>query len=84
MKALNPDNIHPPFARYSHGISAQANTLVATSGQLGIQADGTVPEGASGQADVCFQNIDAILAEAREACLELRVLGSYPRAQRIV
>ena len=64
MKALNPDNIHPPFARYSHGISAQANTLVATSGQLGIQADGSVPEGASEQADVCFQNIDAILAEA--------------------
>ena len=64
MKALNPDSIHPPFARYSHGIAAQTNSLVATSGQLGIRADGTVPVTAREQADVCFENVDAILSAA--------------------
>jgi len=43
----------PPGARW-----------VRTSGQVGLRADGTVPEGAEAQAGVCFGNIEAILAEA--------------------
>jgi enamine deaminase RidA (YjgF/YER057c/UK114 family) len=38
--------------------------IVRTSGQLGLNADGTIPLSAQGQADVCFSNIAAILAEA--------------------
>ncbi len=38
--------------------------LLATSGQLGLAADGTVPEGAQAQAEICFANLDALLAEA--------------------
>ncbi|GAA6165874.1 RidA family protein [Pelagimonas sp. KU-00592-HH] len=64
MKALNPDSIAPPFAAYSHGIDVTARRLVATSGQLGLAADGSIPEGAEAQADICLANIDAILAEA--------------------
>ncbi|MEO1314201.1 MAG: RidA family protein [Pseudomonadota bacterium] len=60
-----PAQIHPPFARYSHGIEVPAgHRLVVLSGQLGITADAEVPEGAGAQADLCFANIDAILAEA--------------------
>ncbi|WP_118135547.1 RidA family protein [Oceanicella sp. SM1341] len=65
MKALTPPSIRPPFARYSHGIEVPPGRgLIATSGQLGIAADGTVPEGAEAQAALCFGNIEAILAEA--------------------
>lgn len=64
MRPLNPDSIAPPFAAYSHGVEAEVKRLVLTSGQLGLAADGTVPDGAEAQAEVCFANIDAILAEA--------------------
>jgi enamine deaminase RidA (YjgF/YER057c/UK114 family) len=63
--ALAPASIAPPFARYSHGIAVDAaGRLAATSGQLGVAADGTVPEGAEAQARICFANALAILAEA--------------------
>lgn len=65
MKALNPDRIAPPFAAYSHGVEVPAgHRLIVTSGQLGLAADGTVPEGAEAQAQVCFDNVQAILAQA--------------------
>lgn len=65
MRELSPDSIAPPFARYAHGIEVPAGArLVFTSGQLGLDADGTVPEDVGAQAAICFGNIDAILAEA--------------------
>ncbi|WP_299355878.1 RidA family protein [uncultured Shimia sp.] len=64
MKALNPKRIAPPFAAYSHGVEVTVQRLILTSGQLGLAADGTIPEGARAQAEICFANIDAILAEA--------------------
>lgn len=63
MKALEPKEIAPPFARYAHGVSVpEGYRLIFTSGQLGLAADGTVPEDEGAQADICFGNIDAILA----------------------
>ena len=65
MKALTPASIRAPFARYSHGVEVPAGSrLVFCSGQLGIAADETIPEDARAQADLCFANIAAILAEA--------------------
>jgi enamine deaminase RidA (YjgF/YER057c/UK114 family) len=65
MRSLAPAEIAPPFARYSHGVEVPAgHRLVATSGQLGLAADGRVPEGAEAQAAICFANITRILAEA--------------------
>ena len=62
---LNPVDIHPPFAPYSHGTVVPAGQkLVFCSGQLGIAADGTVPADCAGQARICFDSIAAILAEA--------------------
>ena len=63
MRALEPDDIAPPFARYSHGLFVSpGHGLIFTSGQLGLAADGTIPEAVGDQADICFSNIDAILA----------------------
>ena len=65
MKALSPNGIAPPFARYSHGIELpQGARLVRTSGQLGLSADGDIPQGAEAQARICFENIRLILEQA--------------------
>lgn len=65
MRMLAPDTIAAPFARYAHGVEVPAgHRLVATSGQLAVAVDGSVPEGAEAQARLCFANCAAILAEA--------------------
>jgi 2-iminobutanoate/2-iminopropanoate deaminase len=65
FRPLNPAGIRPPFARYSHGVEVPAgHRLILCSGQLGIAPDEAVPEDAGAQADLCFKNIAAILAEA--------------------
>lgn len=64
MKSLNPAAIAPPFARYSHGVELPPNArILRSSGQLGLTSDGSVPESSHGQAEVCFNNIRAILKE---------------------
>lgn len=62
-RELRPDTIAPPFARYAHGVSVpEGHDLIFTSGQLGLAADGTVPDDAEAQADLVFGNLTAILA----------------------
>lgn len=64
-KPLAPSTIRPPFARYSHGVEVPpGQRLVLCSGQLGIAADERIPEDAGAQAELCFENIAAILGEA--------------------
>ncbi|MEM1361174.1 MAG: RidA family protein [Pseudomonadota bacterium] len=64
-RELQPNEIAPPFARYAHGVEVPAgHRLVATSGQLGLASDGTVPDGSEAQAQICFANITAILKDA--------------------
>jgi enamine deaminase RidA (YjgF/YER057c/UK114 family) len=78
MKPLNPATIAPPFARYSHGMEVPAGRrLVFCSGQLGIAADGAVPEDARAQADLCFANIAAILAEAGMTLADIVRVNAY-------
>ena len=65
LKPLAPASIRPPFARYSHGIEVPAGKrLVLCSGQLGAGPDDSVPEDVGAQAELCFANVAAILAEA--------------------
>ncbi len=77
MTPLTPKTIAPPFAAYSHGVVATLQRIVATSGQLGLAADGSVPEGAEAQAEICFSNIDAILAEAGLSRATILRLNAY-------
>ena len=78
MKPLNPASIAPPFARYSHGMEVPAgHRLAYCSGQLGIASDGTVPEDVRAQADLCFANIAAILAEAGMTLADIVRVNAY-------
>lgn len=62
---LSPTTIHPPFSAYSNGVEVPAGQkLVLCSGQLGISKGGSVPATTAEQAELCFDNIAAILAES--------------------
>ena len=78
MKALNPTDMPPPFARYAHGVEIPGGwRQVKTSGQLGIRMDGTIPESAYEQAVICFQNIERILASANMGAGDVAHVSAY-------
>jgi 2-iminobutanoate/2-iminopropanoate deaminase len=65
MRRLTPQTIHPPFAKYAHGVEIPAGSrVVFCSGQLGIEKNGAIPEDVEAQARLCFEAIAAILGEA--------------------
>lgn len=77
ITALNPPDIHPPFAPYSHGIVVPpGQRLVFCSGQLGI-ADKTIPPDCAGQTKLCFDNIAAILREAGVGLGDIIRINAY-------
>lgn len=78
MRRLKPTKIAPPFARYAHGVEIPPEArIVMTSGQLALTPDGHIPEGAEAQADLCFANCAAILAEAGMTPLDVIRINAY-------
>ena len=78
MKALSSDKIYPPFGRYSSGIEIPAGwRVVKSSGQLGIAADGTIPEDVYSQARICFDNIAQVLAQASMSAANVAHISAY-------
>jgi 2-iminobutanoate/2-iminopropanoate deaminase len=81
-RPLNPPTIRPPFARYSHGIEVSAEArLVVCSGQLGIGPDDRVPGTVEAQAELCFDNIAAILGEAGLTLADIVRINAYVTAR---
>jgi enamine deaminase RidA (YjgF/YER057c/UK114 family) len=77
-RALNPTGIRAPFGRYSHGIAVPAGArLVFCSGQLGLKEGDMLPPTVEGQAEVCFTNIQAILAEDGMNLADIVRLNAY-------
>jgi 2-iminobutanoate/2-iminopropanoate deaminase len=78
LTRITPAAIHPPAANYSHatGVPPDARWLYL-SGQVGIAPDGTIPDDAAAQAELCFANIEAILREAGMAPADLVRLTTY-------
>lgn len=75
MTPLLPATIAPPFGNYAHGIAV--GPLIVTSGQLGLAADGTIPDGVTAQAEICFASIRAILASAGADFSHIVRLNAY-------
>ena len=64
MRPLMPKTIAAPLARYAHGVLLPVGArIIRTSGQLGLAADGTVPDSVAEQAAICFSTLRTILAE---------------------
>ncbi len=79
---LTPTSIHPPFASYSHGVVVPAGQkLIFCSGQLGIAPNGRVPATCAEQAQLCFDNIAAILAEAGLGLADIVRINAYVTAR---
>jgi enamine deaminase RidA (YjgF/YER057c/UK114 family) len=65
LKHYKPDNVAPPFSRYSHAVEAPAAARwLHVSGQIGVKPDGTIAEGAEAQLEQAWRNIFAILEAA--------------------
>jgi enamine deaminase RidA (YjgF/YER057c/UK114 family) len=62
------DMVAAPFGPYGH----------AVSGEVGVLPDGTVPKGVEAQAEACWRNIIAILADAGMGVGELVKITTYP------
>ena len=82
LKPILPTTIRAPFARYSHAVEVPSGSrLVFCSGQLGIDPDETIPATVEGQAERCFENIKAILAEAGLSMADIIRINAYVTAR---
>lgn len=78
LTRITPAAIHPPAANYSHATGVPANARwLYLSGQVGIAPDGMIPDDVAAQAEICFQNILAILAQAAMAPADLVRITTY-------
>jgi len=54
----NPQSIHPPVGPYSHQVDVpQDARWLVLSGQVGMRADGSIPDTAVEQFDVAMENV---------------------------
>ena len=61
----NPATIHAPLAAYSHQIEVSGQErLLIVSGQVGMRADGSLPDDPLEQLGVAFDNVERNLEEA--------------------
>jgi enamine deaminase RidA (YjgF/YER057c/UK114 family) len=64
-KHHTPAKVAAPFSRYSHGVETQnAERWLMISGQVGVDPDGRLVEGATAQMEQAWRNIFAVLASA--------------------
>ncbi len=80
-QVFNPPSVRRPFGNYNHGLLVPPGaSLLVTSGQLGIAPDDTIPDDVTAQAELCFQSISAILAEAGMSFADvIRISGFVTR-----
>ena len=65
------------FDLFQYSPSVRAGGLVFIAGQVGIRADGTVPDGAEEQIELAFERLGAILAQQGLGFGDLVELVSY-------
>lgn len=77
-RAITPRSIHAPFGSYNHGVLiAGPPAMLHMSGQVGMTAEGQVPETVAGQTEIVFANIQALLDEAGLARRHIVKLTTY-------
>ncbi len=73
-----PNTVAAPFGPYSHAVEVpEGSRLLYIAGEVGVRPDGTVPEGIDAQAEACWRNIIAILADAGMAIGDLVKITTY-------
>jgi len=73
-----PNTVAKRFGPYSHAVEVpEGSRLLYISGVVGVLPDGTVPQGIEAQAEACWRNIIAILADARMGVGDLVKITTY-------
>src|SRR5436853_6546266 len=73
-----PASVAAPFGPYSHAVEVpEGSRLLYISGEVGVLPDGTVPETIEAQAEACWRNITAILADAGMGIGDLVKITTY-------
>ena len=73
-----PTSVAAPFGPYSHAVEVpEGSRLLYISGEVGVLPDGTVPETIEAQAEACWRNIIAILADAGMGVEDLVKITTY-------
>jgi 2-iminobutanoate/2-iminopropanoate deaminase len=76
--ARNPDTIHAPIGRYVHQIEVtEPSSILFISGQVGMRADGSVPDDATEQFIVALENVLANLTAAGLEAKDLTKMTVY-------
>jgi enamine deaminase RidA (YjgF/YER057c/UK114 family) len=77
-RLFNPKSIAAPLGAYSHGVEVPPNARwLHIAGQVGIKPDGTLAEGAEGQCEQIWRNIDAILKDAGMGIRDLVRINTF-------
>src|SRR6201986_4123298 len=73
-----PHTVAAPFGPYSHAVEVpEGSRPFYISGEVGVLPDGSVPEGIEAQAEACWRNITAILADAGMGIGDLVKITTY-------
>jgi enamine deaminase RidA (YjgF/YER057c/UK114 family) len=73
-----PNTVAKPFGPYSHAVEVpEGSRLLYISGEVGVLPDGAVPKGIEAQAEACWRNITAILADAGMGIGDLVKITTY-------
>jgi enamine deaminase RidA (YjgF/YER057c/UK114 family) len=75
---VEPATIAAPAATYAHAVvSTDPRRILHSAGVVPVRPDGAVPDGLADQADVVWQNITAILAEADMDVADIVSMTTY-------
>src|SRR5437762_6533960 len=73
-----PSTVAKPFGPYSHAVEVpEGSRLLYISGEVGVLPDGAVPQTIEAQAEGCWRNIIAILADAEMRVQDLVKITTY-------
>lgn len=74
----NPQNVHQPIGSYTHQIEIAGNErMLVLSGQVGMRADGSIPDDPLEQIDVALENIFRNLQAANMEVKDIVKLTYY-------
>jgi len=77
-KLMNPETIPAPIGLYSHAVESPAGArTIQVSGQVGIAADGSVPEDAGEQATLIWTYLVEILKTADMGIEDITKMTAY-------
>ena len=78
-----PDGIAPPFSRYLHGVEAAPGARwLHISGQVGIDPEGELADGAEAQMALCWRNILTVLGNAGMGARDIVKVTAYLTRQQ--